>query len=287
MEGLKELQDCIHKQITGLSVILQIMNLPTRQCQTDGLAEQSSVFQESRSSAMSVRDPETSTIRGGTDAASTIHAASTIMTSLSQMPQFDFEEMLLTSQVYRRNRNKTLALRSTSSKASKMQDAGTSVGNWDLPLKQPVSSHGIDFTKGADIAKAGSKEDLIAFIENYVLVRHEELQVKYAKVKRYYFDREAQVHALENDIERLKAEDPNHQANVTLSEGLELEQVKMEYEQLKYEYAAYRRSDEIRVALKDGERAKAYEFEKREMLGIIEEQKKQMDLFAAAMTPLP
>ena len=62
VKGLKELQDCIHKQITTLVFILQIMNLPTRQCQTDRLAEQFSVFQESKSSATSVREPGTSTI---------------------------------------------------------------------------------------------------------------------------------------------------------------------------------------------------------------------------------
>jgi hypothetical protein len=285
MEGLKELQDCIHKQITGLGVILQIMNLPTRQCQTDGLAEQSSVFQESRSSAMSVRNPETSTIRGGTDAASTIHAASTIMTSLSQMPHFDFEEMLLTSQGYLRNRNKTLALHLTSSKAGKVQDAGTSVSAWDLPVK---SSNDIDLTKGADKARTGSKEDLIDFMDNYVLARHEVLHTKYSKVKRYYFEKDAQVTALRNDIEKLRAQDPNQRAGVALSHAPELARVKMEYETLKREFEDYRRKHviEMRNTLQGADRAKAADFERRQLLDVIEKQKqehqklqKQMDWY--------
>ena len=193
--GLKEMQDCIHKQITGLGVILQIMNLPTRQRRTDGLFEQSSVFQESRSSAMSVRDGDASTIRGGGDVGSTIRAPSTIMTSLSQMPQFDFEEMLLTSQVYLRNRDKTLALRATSSKPGKMQYAGVSVSAWDLPAKDPQHN---------DI------DDL--------LFKHEELQAKYSKVKRYYFESQSQVTALQEDVKKLKVEDPSHKADITLSE---------------------------------------------------------------------
>jgi hypothetical protein len=208
LDGLKELQDCIHKQITGLGVILQIMNLPTRQCQTEGLTEQSSVFQESRSSAMSFRDPDASTIKGGGDAASTIRPASTIFTSISQMPHFDFEEMLLTSQVYLRNRNKTLALNSTTSKSSKTQDMGTEVSGWDLPLKYGgKSANEIDLSSSFLAAKAGNKEEILAFVDSYVMHRHEHLQNKYTKVKKYYFEREAHVMQLQKELEILKTKD--------------------------------------------------------------------------------
>jgi hypothetical protein len=142
LQNMRDLEDCIHKQICSLSVILQIMNLPTRQSQTKGLQAKSSVFQESRSSAMSLRHTETSTLRAGGDAVSTVRAPSTIGTSLSHLPQFDFDEMLLTSQVYFRNRNKTLAMNSRTIGAGKMRDAEASVGEWDLPPKyhDPQSS---------------------------------------------------------------------------------------------------------------------------------------------------
>jgi hypothetical protein len=139
---MKDLEDCIHKQICSLSVILQIMNLPTRLSQTKGLQEKSSVFQESRSSAMSLRDTETSTLRGGGDVVSTVRAPSIIMTSLSQLPQFDFDEMLLTSQVYLRNRNNTLAMNSRTTGAGKMRDARrlSAYGTFHLSILTPESS---------------------------------------------------------------------------------------------------------------------------------------------------
>jgi hypothetical protein len=207
LDGLKELQDCIHKQITGLGVILQIMNLPTRQCQTDGLTEQSSVFQESRSSAMSFRDPDASTIKGGDDIASTIGPASTVLTSISQMPHFDFEEMLLTSQVYLRNRNKTLALNSTTSKSTKTQDMSTSVSAWDLPPRHDSSNATIDLSQAYDLVKAGNKEDLMTFVDDHVLRKHEALQVKYKNVKRIYFDQMSQFQILQSEMENLKTKD--------------------------------------------------------------------------------
>ena len=107
---LKNLEDCVHKQISSLSVILQIMNLPTKQGQKDELAERSSVFIESRSSARSIRDPASSTIRE-IEVAS-ITEVSTSTSRLSRLPGFDFDEILMRSQVYLRNRNRTLALHS-------------------------------------------------------------------------------------------------------------------------------------------------------------------------------
>lgn len=202
VQCLQELQDCIHKQITALGVILQIMNLPTRQCQTDGLAEKFSVFQESRSSAMSVRDADTSTLRGGGDATSTIRAPSAIMTSLSQMPQFDFEEMLLTSQVYLRNRNKTLAIHAKSSKSGKMQDAGISVSEWDLPRK--YSQHFINWQIGEEFLKSGNQEEFIDFVKSQWVPCVEELRLKYIRVKKYYFEKDAQVNALQEENQRMR-----------------------------------------------------------------------------------
>jgi len=201
---LKELQDCIYKQITGLGVILQIMNLPTRQCQTDGLVEKFSVFQESRSSAMSVRDADTSTLRGGGDATSTIRAPSTIMTSLSQMPQFDFEEMLLTSQVYLRNRNKTLAIHAKSSKSGKMQDAGISVSEWDLPPR--YSQNPINLQIGEEFLKSGNQEEFIHLVKSQWVPYIDGLQSKYSKVKKYYFEKDDQLVALQEDIRGLENE---------------------------------------------------------------------------------
>jgi hypothetical protein len=236
LDGLKELQDCIHKQITGLGVILQIMNLPTRKCQTDGLVEQNSVFQESRSSAMSVRDPETSTIRGGGDATSTICAPSTILTTLSQMPKFDFEEMLLSSQVYLRNRNKTLALNSTtSSNPGKMKDAGTVVGAWDLPPKYGI---GRSLHEEFESVRSGSREELAEFMEQ-VVARQEPLQTKYSKVKRLYFDKAAEVDQLQKRVEDLIAQgSQRNEGDIRLSDTLEKQ--KYENEKLRKQAEWYR-----------------------------------------------
>lgn len=101
--GLRELEDCIHKQITGLGVVLQILNLPTRQSRENDLTKQSLVFEESRSSVISVRDADASTLNRGEDGGRTTRAKSTIA---SLIPRFDFEGILLTSQVYLRNHNR-------------------------------------------------------------------------------------------------------------------------------------------------------------------------------------
>ena len=111
LQTLKDFHDCIHKQVTGLGVILQIINLPTRDRQTHELVQQSAVFQGSRSSALSLCSSDRSTIRMRERSCemSTINAPFTILTSISQLPKFDFDEMLLASQVYLRNRNKDLS----------------------------------------------------------------------------------------------------------------------------------------------------------------------------------
>ena len=213
LQSMKDLEDCIHKQICSLSVILQIMNLPTRQSQTNSLQEKSSVFQESRSSAMSLRDADTSTLKGGGDTSSTIRAPSTIMTSLSQLPQFDFDEMLLTSQVYLRNRNKTLAMHAQSSGSGKTRDSDTLVSEWDLaPLPWYRSRTGallpepnqLDLRVLGEILEAGDPEKAKAYIETKFLIKYEELLAKYNKVKRYYFDAEAQVRELQKENKALK-----------------------------------------------------------------------------------
>ena len=99
LQILQHFQDCIHKQVTGLGVILQIINLPDRQEQIRKLAEQSNTFDDSRSSVVCFRQADCSTLRNG-DGSSTFQAPSTFLTSVSQATKFDFDDMLLTSQVY-------------------------------------------------------------------------------------------------------------------------------------------------------------------------------------------
>ena len=221
IQSMRDLEDCIHKQICSLSVILQIMNLPTRKSQTDGLRKQSSVFQESRFSAMSVRDAETSTLKGGGDATSTIRAPSTIMTSLSQLPQFDFDEMLLTSQVYLRNRNRTLALYDWKAGIGKTRDSETSVSEWDLaPKRNPntksVSDHSFDLREIIRILGEGDAEEARIYLESTLVGKHQILEAKYDKVKRYYFERAAQVAELENENNALKSGDPEKWSDASM-----------------------------------------------------------------------
>lgn len=205
LQNMKDLEDCIHKQICSLGVILNIMNLPTRQSQTKGLQAKFSVFQESRSSAMSLLDTETSTLRGGGDAASTLRAPSTIMTNLSQLPQFDFDEMLLTSQVYLRNRNKTLAMNNRTTGSGKMRDAQTGVDIWSLPPQFPHLNPFNPQTLARHLDES-SIENAKTYIESTLLQQLEELRAKYSKVKRYYFEQVAQSEQLQKEIEALKEE---------------------------------------------------------------------------------
>lgn len=208
---MRDLEDCIHKQICSLSVILQIMNLPTCKSQTDGLQEQSSVFQESRSSAMSVRDAETSTLRGGGDATSTIRAPSTNLMNLSQLPHFDFDEMLLTSQVYLRNRNNSLAMNDRKAGTGKMRDSETSVSEWDLaPTRNAnkVWAHSFDLKEIIRILSEGDAEEARTYIESTLVGKHQLREHKCCKVKRYYFEREAQVIQFQKLIEEMKSQNP-------------------------------------------------------------------------------
>jgi hypothetical protein len=169
MPNLKSLEDCIHKQVSSLSVILQIMSLPTFQGQKESFQNQRAVFDDSRSSAMSLADPDSSTIRGG-DLAS-VTGAATIMTRLSQLPTFDFDEMLMASQVYLRNRNKTMALHSSNTRAGKTRDMGVSVDVWDLNF--PVLNRtDIELTKAADL----DKEGLQLWVTNELLPGCEQLR---------------------------------------------------------------------------------------------------------------
>ena len=224
LQTMRELEDCIHKQISGLSVILQIMNLPTRQSQTNTLADRSSVFQDSRSSAMSVRDVETSTIRAGGDDASTMRAPSTIMTNLSQLPQFDFDEMLLASQVYLRNRNKTLALNAKTFGNSKMQDAETSVSEWDFSPKKIihhgkdyVGDHVFDLKEAAQYIDQGDALGIKSYLQTTLLNQHQSLQSKYTKVKKYYFDMASQVKLLQEELDVLRKEPPEDQSGLLVA----------------------------------------------------------------------
>ena len=219
LQTMRELEDCIHKQISSLSVILQIMNLPTRQSQKNSLAEKSSVFQDSRSSATSVRDAETSTLRAGGDGASTMRAPSTIMTTLSQLPQFDFDDMLLTSQVYLRNRNKTLALNTKSSSNGKMKDAETSVSEWEFGPKKfivngqaYVGDHVFDLKEAAQYIDRGDALGIKLYLQTTLIHQHETLQSKYSKVKRYYFEKENELQGLQHEISILRSGNPDEHA---------------------------------------------------------------------------
>ena len=117
---------------------------------------------------MSLVDPDSSTIRGG-DLAS-VTGTATIMTRLSQMPAFDFDEMLMASQVYLRNRNKTMALRSSTTRAGKTRDMGTSVHMWDFDFP-PLYRSELNMTKVADL----DKEGLQLWVLNELLPSYEKL----------------------------------------------------------------------------------------------------------------
>lgn len=203
LQNMKDLEDCIYKQICSLGVILQIMNLPTRQSRSHGLQEKFSVFQASRTSAMSLRDPETSTIRGGIGANASVRAPSTMITSLSQLPQFDFDEMLLASQVYLRNRNKTLAITNWKTGAQSTRDAGTSVSQWDLPAKSN-DTQAFDLQACAQYIDENRVEDAKTYIEQNWFEPHEKLLGKYLKVKRAYWDQCGQIELLQKEVEALK-----------------------------------------------------------------------------------
>lgn len=127
------------------------------------------------------------------------------MTSLSRLPQFDFDEMLLTSQVYLRNRNKTLAMNNRIAGAGNMRDFGTSVSIWDLPPKYPRDQLVFDLQAVARQLNEGNIEIAKTYIENTFIGQHETLLRKYIKVKSLYFEGEAQVKRLEKEIEALKA----------------------------------------------------------------------------------
>jgi hypothetical protein len=88
-----------------------------------------------------------------------------------------------------------------------------------LPLPARSSSLGMpDAQEIRDIAERGSKDDLLRLMKDDWYPKHEMLQMKYSKVKRYYFDREAQITSLQNDIKNLKeAEGPANLEHVALS----------------------------------------------------------------------
>lgn len=223
LQTLKDLEACIHKQVFSLSIILQIMSLPTLRSQTEGLREQSSVFEESRMSARSLRAPSTSTPGGGNTARnSTARASSTIMTRFSQLPQFDFDETLLTSQVYLRNREMALAMKSRTAGFGS-QDAATSVGSWDLPPQRGTSrdagtsvnmwdlppqrgdSHAFDLQAVArDISEGNIEQARTALIHHYEVLKN-----KYKKVKLLYYRGQDQIELLRHEIEALKANGPD------------------------------------------------------------------------------
>ena len=118
---------------------------------------------------MSLVDPDSSTIRGG-DLAS-VTGTATIMTRLSQMPAFDFDEMLMASQVYLRNRNKTMALHSSNTRAGKTRDMGVSVNVWDLNFS-PLYRSELNMTEAADL----DKEGLQLWVANTLLPNYEQLR---------------------------------------------------------------------------------------------------------------
>ena len=214
LQTMQDLEDCIHKQICSLSVILQIMNLPTRKSQRRDLHKQHSVFQESRTSALSVRDTDTYTLKGGVDATSTVKAPSTIMSSLSQLPQFDFDEMLLTSQVYLRNRNKTLAMAESRSAKRGIRDAATSVNTWDLPFANGKAPYEVA-DPVAFVRRFRDSEDaheVKRYVEIYLLPEYTELTKRYAKLKRYYFEIEDRYKQRENEMALLKTQNTKFQS---------------------------------------------------------------------------
>jgi hypothetical protein len=208
LQNMKDLEDCIYKQICSLGVILQIMNLPTPQSRSYGLQEEFSVFQASRDSTMSLRDTETSTLKGGADFDGSIRAPSTIMTSLSQLPQFDFDEMLLTSQVYLRNRNKTLAMNTRMTSVQNRRDAGTLVSGWDLPPRS-ANARELDLPTLIQYLNDGNIENVKNYIETNFIHQYEEVQARYSKIKRWYYDQCIHVERLQEELEVFKSIDSN------------------------------------------------------------------------------
>ncbi|KAL9107198.1 MAG: hypothetical protein Q9227_007898 [Pyrenula ochraceoflavens] len=103
LTAFKELEDSIHKQITGLMFIFSIMNLKTTQKQVLLLTKGELTFNASRSSAMSVRAMPGSITDLDETASTSGRSTSTLQ---SRMTLFDFDEILMDSPVYQRNRHK-------------------------------------------------------------------------------------------------------------------------------------------------------------------------------------
>lgn len=207
LDGLKELQDCIHKQITSLGVILQILNLPTRQSQEVGLAKQSLVFQESKSSIMSIRDADTSTLNCDSSGGSTTRAESTITSLLAQIPQFDFEEILLTSRVYHRNRIRTLALHETATKVKEQQGR---LKELELQLQNRVQAHQDDKSElerrikeaeGEYREKLGQLENEYQSAVRYVMGTN----VVFKKMKEELTKHKGRIKELESELEMYRS----------------------------------------------------------------------------------
>lgn len=199
LKNMKDLEDCISKQIMSLSVILQIMNLPTTQTQTSGLREQFSGLQESRISSMSLLDSEKSTLRRCGDANSTIQAPSAITTRYPQLLQFDFDEMLLTSRVYLRYRNKTLAMNTRMAGPGKMQDTGKSVRGQDLPTRLD-SSQTFDLRAIARDIGAGKTEKARMILIHY----HEVLKDDYTNLAGLHSRGRKRIKLLEYQVDQMK-----------------------------------------------------------------------------------
>ncbi|KPI38864.1 uncharacterized protein AB675_5772 [Cyphellophora attinorum] len=63
-----------------------------------------------------------------------------------------------------------------------------------------MSQHQADHGRNTPPPRSSNREDLRDLDYNQLLQKHEELQAKYSKVKRYYFEREAQVTQLQNTV---------------------------------------------------------------------------------------
>ena len=164
--SLKSLEDCIQKQVNSLSVILQIMNLPTGHRQKERLAKEGSVFSASKHSAMSLYDPGTSTTRLNDTASG--FPASTKLTRSSRLRGFDFDDVLMTSPVYLRACDMELAIRTTTPRKLSTHDAGVSANAWDLP---PPTIDSIDLAPLRDFVASYSK--LSKKIRTQLLPQHQ------------------------------------------------------------------------------------------------------------------
>ena len=138
-QAIRELEDAIMKQISGISVILQVMNLPTPQKQIASLKQRDPVFRQSRSSAMFVVHGCKAT---SSHSSHGVSIASTPDSTRSRLPKFDSESALRNSRAYLINRRTSLASKVSNERTGQSyRDVETWVAPSDLPAVPAEHRH--------------------------------------------------------------------------------------------------------------------------------------------------